>query len=91
MPITRVPAVIAVKSLAKMETVPPVPPTLIVLLPFCCSDTVPTPALTKPAKLTSLVDMVIDAFVALIVEPATLVTLPVPLVVIVTPDMPVAF
>ena len=90
-PIVSVPAVIADRSAATTEKVPPAPATEIDLLPFGKRVTVPTPALTVPEKVTSLAVMLIDAFVEEMDLVAALVTLPVPSVVMVTPVVPVAF
>lgn len=89
-PIITVPAVILARSADVTLNVLPVLPTEMDLFPLGIRDTRLFPALTDPEKLTSLAVIVIGAFVVDIeVEPA-LVTLPVPLVVMVTPVVPVA-
>lgn len=90
-PTMRVAAVMAARSVAATEKVPPAAPTEIDLAPFGISDTVPLPAAMLPEKVTSLAVIVTaELVVEMDVEPA-LVTLPVPSVVIVTPVVPVAF
>lgn len=88
-PTTKVPAVIAAKSVDATEKVLPVPPTLIALAPLGSKVTVPLPALTVPEKATSFAVIEIAEFVdEMLVEPA-FVTLPVPSVVMATPVVPV--
>jgi hypothetical protein len=52
-PITRVPAVIAARSLVPTLNVPEPPATEIDLVPFGSRDTVPVPALMLPLNPTS--------------------------------------
>jgi hypothetical protein len=90
-PKIRVPAVMAARSLPETENVDPVEPTEMAFAPFGSNVTVLVPELTLPEKETSLAVIVIAELVVDIeVEPA-FVTLPVPLVVNVTPVVPVAF
>jgi len=91
-PTTRVPAVIAERSAATTEKVPPAPATEMDLLPFGSSVTVPVaPALTVPEKVTSSAVIDMGELVLEIDFDVALVTLPVPSVVMVTPVVPVAF
>ena len=90
-PIARVPAVIAARSAACTLNVPVAEATEMVLAAvFGVSVTVPLPALTLPENATSLAVMVIGALVDEMEVDTALVTLPVPLVVMVTPVVPVA-
>ena len=89
LPITSEPAVIAAMSEVVTVMVPAPPATVMDLLPFGIMETVPVPALTVPEKATSLAVMAIGALVEDMEVAAALVMLPVPLVVSVTPLIPV--
>lgn len=89
MPTTSVVAVIAVRSAVWTLNVPPADPTVIDLAPLGISDTVPE-ALTVPEKATSFAVMVMVLLDDVRAVETALVTLPVPSVVMVTPDVPEA-